>query len=155
MAVTNFEKAAFWPRPRDAVCLLRHIPRAGHERHAFFLLHEGLARLGDAQVAGLAIPRAGRVRIAFALVLEGPALACRFCLFTCWMIHHDSAVHCREEQREGQVRERRGQGGSERTASRYMYLEIQVRRETDLRALERELIIRCGRLASLCAWMQR
>ena len=107
MAATHLEKAAFGPRPRDAVCVFRHIPRAGQERHAFFLLHEGLACLGDAQVAGLAIPRASRVRIAFALFLEGPAFVCRFCLFTCWMIHHYCAVHCREEQRGGQARERR------------------------------------------------
>ena len=77
MAATHLEKAAFGPRPRDAVCVFRHIPRAGQERHAFFLLHEGLARLGDDnQLAGLAIPRAGLVRHAFALVLEGLALLC-------------------------------------------------------------------------------
>jgi len=65
------------PWPRDAVLVFRHVPRAGHERHAFFLLLEGLARLGDDnQLAGLAIPRAGLVRHAFALVLEGLALLC-------------------------------------------------------------------------------
>jgi hypothetical protein len=101
LAATHLEKAAFGPRPRDAVSFFRHIPRAGQERHAFFLLLQGLARLGDAQVAGLAIPLAGLIRLAFALVLEGPALVCWCCLFTCWMIHHYCAVHCREEQKGG------------------------------------------------------
>jgi hypothetical protein len=65
------------PWPRDAVLVFRHVPRAGHERHAFFLLHEGLACLGDDnELAGLAIPRAGLVRHAVALVLEGLAFLC-------------------------------------------------------------------------------